>query len=169
MTETEDVATALVAALIERKLTIATAESCTGGWIAKAITDVAGSSGCFGYGIVSYSNDAKMRLLNVSEAALAEDGAVSETVVRSMAGGTLRLSGSDLAVAVSGIAGPTGGSDEKPVGTVWFAYGWLTQEGPATETECLVFDGDRDDVRKQTVLHALSRMLDLATQKNQAL
>ncbi len=169
MNETEDVATALVAALIERKLTIATAESCTGGWIAKAITDVAGSSGCFGYGIVSYSNDAKMRLLNVAESTLAEHGAVSEPVVRSMTGGTLRLSGADLAVAVSGIAGPTGGSADKPVGTVWFAYGRLTQEGPATETECLVFDGDRDEVRRQTVLHALSRMLELVTQKNHPL
>lgn len=163
MTETEELAIALVAALNERRKTVATAESCTGGWIAKAITDVSGSSGCFGFGIVSYSNDAKMRLLNVPEATLAEHGAVSEAVVRSMAGGALRISDADFAVAVSGIAGPTGGTDAKPVGTVWFAFSRLTQEGPATDAECVVFDGDRDDVRLKTVLHALTRVLERVT------
>ncbi len=163
MTDTQDVATALVAALVERKLTLTAAESCTGGWIAKAITDVSGSSGCFGYGIVSYSNDAKMRLLNVPESTLAEHGAVSEAVVRAMVGGALRLSDADLGVAVSGIAGPTGGTEEKPVGTVWFAFSRLSQEGPVTDTERLVFDGDRDDVRRQTVLHALMRLLEKVT------
>jgi len=163
MTDTEDVATALVAALIEKKLSMAAAESCTGGWIAKAVTDVSGSSGCFGYGVVSYSNDAKTRLLNVHETLLAEHGAVSEPVVRAMAGGALRLSDADLAVAVSGIAGPTGGTDDKPVGTVWFAFSRRRpREEPATETERLVFEGDRDDVRRQTVVHALSRMLEIA-------
>lgn len=159
MTSTEDLATALVAVLNEKRRTVATAESCTGGWIAKAITDVSGSSGCFGYGVVSYSNDAKMRLLNVPESALARNGAVSEAVVRSMAGGALRISDADFAVAVSGVAGPTGGSDDKPVGTVWFAWSRLTQEGPVTETERVVFDGERDDVRRQTVLHALAGLL----------
>ena len=156
MTDTEDIATALVARLVEEKLTLATAESCTGGWVAKAVTDVAGSSACFGYGVVSYSNDAKMRLLNVPESTLAEHGAVSEAVVRAMVGGALRISDADVAVAVSGIAGPTGGTEDKPVGTVWFAWARLTQEGPVTDTECVVFDGSREDVRRQSVLHALT-------------
>lgn len=160
MTETEDLATALVARLVEQGLTLTTAESCTGGWIAKAVTDVAGSSACFGYGIVSYSNDAKMRLLNVADALLAEHGAVSEPVVRAMAGGALRLSDADVAVAVSGIAGPTGGTAEKPVGTVWLAWSLRSQEGPRTETECVQFDGERVDVRLQTVIHALTGLLE---------
>lgn len=159
-TSPEDLATALVLCLVEKGLTIATAESCTGGWIAKALTDVAGSSACFGYGIVSYSNDAKARLLNVSEALIAEHGAVSEPVVRQMAGGALRISDADVAVAVSGIAGPSGGTPDKPVGTVWLAYSLRSQEGPTTETECVRFDGDRVDVRRQTVMHALSHILD---------
>lgn len=163
MTETQDLAIALVAALNERQQTVATAESCTGGWIAKAITDVSGSSACFGYGVVSYSNDAKMRMLNVPRLTLKDHGAVSEEVVRSMADGALRISDADFAVAVSGIAGPTGGSEEKPVGTVWFAFSRLTQEGPKTDTECLVFDGDREDVRLQSVTHALTRVLELVT------
>lgn len=160
MTETEDLATALVARLVEQGLTLTTAESCTGGWIAKAVTDVAGSSACFGYGIVSYSNDAKMRLLNVADALLAEHGAVSEPVVRAMAEGALRLSDADVAVAVSGIAGPTGGTPEKPVGTVWLAWSLGSQEGPRTETECVQFDGERVDVRLQTVIHALTGLLE---------
>jgi nicotinamide-nucleotide amidase len=160
MTETEDLATALVARLVEKGLTITTAESCTGGWIAKAITDVAGSSACFGYGIVSYSDDAKMRLLNVADALLTEHGAVSEPVVRAMAGGALRLTDADVAVAVSGIAGPGGGTADKPVGTVWLAFSLLSQEGPATETECVRFEGERVDVRLQTVIHALTGLLE---------
>ena len=159
MTETEELATALVACLVEKGLTLAAAESCTGGWIAKAITDVAGSSACFGYGIVSYSNDAKMRLLNVSPSLLDEHGAVSEPVVRAMAGGALRISDADVAVAVSGIAGPGGGSADKPVGTVWLACAVRSQAGPSTQTECMHFDGDRHDVRQQTVLHALRTLL----------
>ncbi len=160
MTDTEDLATALVACLVEQGLTLATAESCTGGWIAKAITDVAGSSACFGYGIVSYSNDAKARLLNVADAVLDEHGAVSEPVVRAMAGGALRISDADVAVAVSGIAGPTGGTPDKPVGTVWLDWSLRSQEGPTTETECVQFDGDRIDVRQQTVMHALAGVLE---------
>lgn len=160
MTETEDLATALVARLVEKGLTLTTAESCTGGWIAKAITDVAGSSACFGYGIVSYSNDAKMRLLNVTDALLTEHGAVSEPVVRAMAGGALRISDADVAVAVSGVAGPSGGTAEKPVGTVWFAYSLRSQEGPTTDAECVRFDGERVDVRLRTVIHALTGLLD---------
>ncbi len=134
---------------------LATAESCTGGWIAKALTDVPGSSDVLGYGIVSYSNEAKQSLLGVSAATLAEHGAVSEATVREMAAGALDLSGADLAVAVSGVAGPGGGSDEKPVGTVWFGWARRSAEDHDIEAECLVFAGGRDDVRRQAVQHAL--------------
>src|SRR6186713_172950 len=102
---------------------IVTAESCTGGWIAKAFTDAAGSSRWFECGYVTYSNAAKVRDLGVSSRTLDEHGAVSEPTVREMAGGALRVSGADVAIAVSGIAGPDGGSAEKPVGTVWFCVG----------------------------------------------
>ena len=159
MTETEDLATALVALLVDKGLMLATAESCTGGWIAKAITDVSGSSACFGYGIVSYSNDAKMRLLNVPAALLEEHGAVSEPVVRAMANGALRISGADVAIAVSGVAGPGGGSEDKPVGTVWIAYSIGSQEGPQTDAERVHFDGERVDVRLATVMHVLGGVL----------
>jgi nicotinamide-nucleotide amidase len=155
MADTEAIATlaeGLVRELIERGRTVATAESCTGGWIAKALTDISGSSQCFGYGIVSYSNEAKQALLDVRGDSLAADGAVSEPVVRQMATGVLGLSGADLGVAVSGVAGPDGGTAEKPVGTVWFA--WATA-GSDLVAECCHFDGDRESVRSQTVCYAL--------------
>ena len=160
MSEIDSLATRLVAELKARRLMLATAESCTGGWIAQAVTSVSGSSACFGFGLVSYSNDAKMRLLNVPRTLLAENGAVSEAVVRSMAGGAIRISGADLAVAVSGIAGPQGGSDEKPVGTVWLAWSRMSKEGPRTETLLEHFDGDREAVRRQTVVKALSGLVE---------
>ncbi len=140
--------------------TLATAESCTGGWIAKAITDVAGSSAVLGYGIVSYSNAAKQALLGVREATLAAHGAVSEPVVREMAEGALALSGADWAVAVSGIAGPGGGSADKPVGTVWLAWARRTDAGPVTEAARHHFDGDRDAVRRASVSIALEGLQD---------
>lgn len=145
----------LVRELVKSGTTIATAESCTGGWISKAITDVAGSSDIFGYGIVSYSNDAKASMLGVSREALDNDGAVSSAVVDEMAKGALQRSGADIAVAVSGVAGPTGGSREKPVGTVWFAWGVRDGDVVKTETELEQFTGDRDRIRELTVLHAL--------------
>ncbi|MBT8090464.1 MAG: CinA family protein [Gammaproteobacteria bacterium] len=146
---------ALVAELATSGKMVATAESCTGGWIAKAITDVAGSSEIFAYGIVSYSNGAKESLLGVQLATLEENGAVSAAVVEEMAKGALSLSGSDISVAVSGVAGPDGGSKEKPVGTVWFA--WAVRDGSTvkTDTQCQHFTGDRDLVRELTVVHAL--------------
>ena len=152
-------AEALVTKLVANGKTVTTAESCTGGWIAKAITDVAGSSAAFAYGFVSYSNDAKESLLGVAHDTLAEYGAVSDAVVLEMATGALECSGADLAVAVSGIAGPDGGSDEKPVGTVWFA--WAIREGSNVQTSVdrQVFAGDRDAVRRQTVLHAFGGLL----------
>ena len=148
-------AAGLVAALTAAGKSVSTAESCTGGWIAKALTDVPGSSDVFGFGIVSYSNEAKERLLGVSAATLAGHGAVSEAAVREMAAGVLAASGADLGVAVSGIAGPSGGSDAKPVGTVWFAWARRTGDDVRVEAGSARFDGDREQVRRQSVVHAL--------------
>jgi nicotinamide-nucleotide amidase len=138
--------------LAEHGKTIATAESCTGGWVAKVLTDRAGSSAYLMAGLVTYSNEAKQAILGVEESVLAEHGAVSEPVVRQMVAGAIRAAGVDIAVAISGIAGPGGGSDEKPVGTVWFAWG----TGPdRIETSMQCFDGDRDQVRRKSVLYVL--------------
>jgi len=158
MAETEAIATlseAVVAELIEAGKSVSVAESCTGGWIAKALTDIGGSSQCFSYGVVSYSNGAKESLLGVDSETLDDNGAVSAIVVEEMAMGALNLSGADIAVAVSGVAGPGGGSKEKPVGTVCFA--WAVRNGSAVnaETERQQFTGDRDLVRELTVVHAL--------------
>lgn len=144
--------TQLADVLMQRELTIATAESCTGGWVAKVLTDRAGSSSYVLAGLVTYSNDAKRGLLGVTEPSLEEHGAVSEPVVREMVAGALAATGADVAVAISGVAGPGGGSDDKPVGTVWFAWG----RSPA-DTEAVVeqFQGDRDQVRRQAVLYVL--------------
>lgn len=150
-----ELASTLVGELRSSALTVATAESCTGGWIAKAITDVPGSSEVFAYGIVSYSNGAKESLLDVNAKTLEANGAVSAAVVEEMAGGVLELSGADISVAVSGVAGPDGGSDEKPVGTVWFAWSRNDAAGVTTDTERQLFGGDRRAVRESTVAHAL--------------
>ncbi len=152
----------LVHQLIDSRKTVATAESCTGGWIAKSLTDVAGSSACFGYGIVSYSNAAKESLLGVTADTLATLGAVSEETVIEMAEGALRVSGADLSVAVSGIAGPDGGTDDKPVGTVWFAFSVRDGGKVDTAAELERFDGDRDAVRRQTVEYALAGLSERA-------
>jgi nicotinamide-nucleotide amidase len=146
---------ALVGELLAVGKMVATAESCTGGWIAKSLTDISGSSGCFAYGLVSYSNGAKEALLGVKPATLAANGAVSEAVVREMAGGALDLSGADIAIAVSGIAGPEGGSEEKPVGTVCFAWAIRHKDKTAIDTEKRILKGDRDSVRAKTVVIAL--------------
>ncbi len=145
----------LVHQLVSDRKTVATAESCTGGWIAKSLTDVAGSSACFGYGIVSYSNAAKESLLDVTPDTIAAKGAVSEETVIEMAEGALSVSGADLSVAVSGVAGPDGGTDDKPVGTVWFAFSVRDGSGVDTAAEVERFDGDRDAVRRKTVAYAL--------------
>ena len=151
-------AQALVDELLTAGKTVATAESCTGGWIAKAITDVPGSSQCFAYGVVSYSNEAKESILRVSSATLAAYGAVSEETVCEMAQGVLDLSGADLSVSVSGIAGPDGGSDEKPLGTVWF--GWSLRDNGAFKTDSLrrQLPGDRAGVRSASVIVALQEL-----------
>ncbi|HEY5719883.1 MAG TPA: nicotinamide-nucleotide amidohydrolase family protein [Gammaproteobacteria bacterium] len=149
----------LVAAIAERLLArgwwLACAESCTGGWIAKVLTDLPGSSRWFERGLVTYSNRAKQELLGVPAALLEQHGAVSAAVVQAMADGLRARSGADLAVAVSGVAGPDGGSAEKPVGTVWFAWA-----GPRPRSACVRFAGDRDAVRRQAVAHALRGVLD---------
>ncbi|MDR7090086.1 MULTISPECIES: nicotinamide-nucleotide amidohydrolase family protein [Cellvibrio] len=142
--------------LLQRNWRIATAESCTGGGVAAAITAISGSSAWFEYGIVSYANAAKEKLLGVSSETLAREGAVSEAVVIEMARGVLALSGADIAVAISGVAGPSGGSPEKPVGTVWFA--WVTATGEI-KTELKHFDGDRAEVQKQAVVLALEGVM----------
>jgi nicotinamide-nucleotide amidase len=134
---------------------IVTAESCTAGWIAKALTDVPGSSQWVDSGYVTYSNTAKIRDVGVSGRTLAEHGAVSEATVREMANGALRAAGVEMAIAVSGIAGPDGGTAEKPVGTVWFAVATVEAQGPAAVSERRQFSGDREQVRRQAVDHAL--------------
>ena len=159
-------------ALRTRGARVACVESCTGGWIAKTLTDVSGSSEWFGWGWVTYANEAKRQLVGVPEAILAAQGAVSEATVGAMARAGRVLSGAEFAVAVSGIAGPEGGTPEKPVGTVWF--GW---DGPSeTINRCAsgtadrdvpgvtarrVFTGGRESVRRQTVAHALQGLLEL--------
>jgi nicotinamide-nucleotide amidase len=148
-------ATALVSELNSTGKTVAVAESCTGGWIAKTITDIAGSSAVFGVGVVSYSDDAKRSLLGVSADSLKTEGAVSEAVAREMASGVLKASAADIAVAVTGIAGPDGGTDEKPVGTVWFAWALRHNGDVILATDCQRFDGERDDVRRLSVVHAI--------------
>ena len=158
MAETESIAAlseALVSELIDAGRTISVAESCTGGWIAKALTDVAGSSACFVWGVVSYSNGAKESMLGVNPATLIEYGAVSNEVVREMAEGVLNLSGADYAVAVSGIAGPDGGSEEKPVGMVWFGWAVRNNEKMSIDTEKHLLQGDREAVRRRTVAIAM--------------
>jgi nicotinamide-nucleotide amidase len=143
--------------LLKKQLRLVTAESCTGGLIAAACTDLAGSSVWFERGFVSYSNAAKTELLGVPADLIEAHGAVSEPVVRAMVEGALRHSRAQVAVAVTGVAGPGGGSPDKPVGTVWF--GWATPDGVVTDKRC--FDGDRQHVREATVQHALLRLKQL--------
>jgi nicotinamide-nucleotide amidase len=145
--------------LIEDGHTVTTAESCTGGWIAKAITDVAGSSRWFGEGFVTYSNDAKVRQLGVRRSVLRAHGAVSEAVARAMARGALERAGASHAVAVTGIAGPDGGLPGKPVGTVWFCWARACGARARLEAERKRFRGDREAVRRKTVQWALARLL----------
>lgn len=138
--------------LREQRLMLATAESCTGGWIAKTITGIAGSSEWFDCGMVAYSYEAKQALLGVRPQTLEEHGAVSRECVIEMVSGALVHSGAGVAVAVTGIAGPGGGSADKPVGTVWIAW---KRRGGYAHAELFHFDGDRDCVRRQTVAAAL--------------
>jgi nicotinamide-nucleotide amidase len=138
---------------------IVTAESCTGGWIAKACTDRPGSSQWFRGGVVAYTNELKTALLGVWPATLEEAGAVSEATVREMAVGALERLGGDVAVAVTGIAGPDGGSIDKPVGTVWFGWAHRSAAGIDVRTCQHWFAGNRDEVRRQSVATALRGVL----------
>lgn len=144
--------------LQRRAWLLATAESCTGGWVSQAITSIAGSSEWFDRGYVTYSNRAKQEMLGVAEATLASHGAVSEPTVAEMALGALEASGADVAVAVSGIAGPGGATPGKPVGLVCFA--WLVKGSPPL-TRTVQLDGDRQAVRRQAVEITLNGLLDL--------
>ena len=148
----------LARAAKRRGVMIATAESCTGGGVAEAITRVAGSSAWFDRAFVTYTNEAKREMLGVRAATLEAHGAVSEAVAREMAQGALRYSGADVTVAVTGIAGPGGGSRAKPVGTVWFA--WAARNNPV-QARIFRFDGDRYEVRRQAVAVALQGIVDL--------
>jgi nicotinamide-nucleotide amidase len=145
--------------LLEQHRQVVTAESCTGGWIAKALTDIPGSSSWFGEGFVTYSNESKMRRLGVPRVILEGNGAVSEAAVRAMAAGALRRTKAQIAIAVTGIAGPDGAVPGKPVGTVWL--GWATRRGRAiqVDTQLKHFRGDRNSVRRKTVQVALEGLL----------
>lgn len=147
----------LAQALTQRGWMLATAESCTGGMIAAACTDLAGSSEWLDRGFVTYSNAAKTEMLGVPAELIAKHGAVSEAVARAMAEGAKAHSNAHITVAVTGVAGPGGASPSKPVGTVWFA--WAT--GSQLRTHCIQWQGDRHAVRTQTVAHALQGLLQL--------
>jgi nicotinamide-nucleotide amidase len=145
--------------LLQTGRLVATAESCTGGWIAKSLTDVAGSSQWFSEGFVTYSNAAKILRLGVARSVLEREGAVSKAVARAMAEGALRRAGAQLAVAVTGIAGPDGAVPGKPVGTVWLC--WAEQRGGRIRlsAQCKHFRGDRESVRRKAVRLALAGLL----------
>ena len=153
----EALAGRLGAMLGNERLELVTAESCTGGWVAQCLTAIAGSSAWFDRGFVTYSNEAKQEMLGVPPDMLAEHGAVSQPVAVAMAEGALRNSRADWAVAITGIAGPTGGSPQKPVGTVCFAWGG--RDGRIV-TSTRHFPGSREDVRAQSVEHALSGLIE---------
>ncbi len=142
--------------LVEERLKLVTAESCTGGWVAKLITDVAGSSAWFERGFVTYSNESKQELLDVPANLLEAHGAVSAEVVVAMTQGALEQSRADWALAISGIAGPDGGTDDKPVGLVWFAW---QQSGAEAGVESRIFKGDRDAVRRAACKFAIEGLL----------
>jgi nicotinamide-nucleotide amidase len=153
-----DLAKRVGAELKQRKLMLATAESCTGGWISEAVTMVPGSSDWFERGFVTYTYISKREMLGVKETTLAQHGAVAEEVVREMAEGALGRSHAQVAVAVSGIAGPSGGTPEKPVGTVCLAW---AAKGGVVRSETKHYSGDRESVRRQSVGRALEGLLEL--------
>lgn len=156
--ELEHLAAQLGAALMRNGWRIAVAESCTGGWAAQAMTAVAGSSLWFERGFVTYSNDAKQDLLDVAGKTLVQHGAVSTETAREMTEGVLRRSRAQVAFAITGIAGPTGGSPDKPVGTVCFSWAWPDH---TPRVERMLFPGDRRQIRAQSVRHAFRKMLAL--------
>lgn len=154
--ELKELAEQIAAAALRQRLMLVTAESCTGGWIAKTLTDLPGSSAWFDAGVVTYSYEAKEALLGVNPRTLERTGAVSEETALEMVSGALARFGAGMAVAVTGIAGPSGGTQDKPVGTVWI--GWKRRGGYA-HARLFHFDGDREAVRRQTVAAALSGVI----------
>ena len=144
--------------LHENNLSVVSAESCTGGWVAKQLTDLAGSSAIFDRGYVTYSNQAKQDMLGVSTEALDNYGAVSEQVVIEMVEGALKNSQADIALSISGVAGPEGGTADKPVGLVCF--GWKKRDEEA-KTETIIFAGNRDEIRRQAVDFSLEGVINL--------
>ncbi|MDP5292210.1 CinA family protein [Oceanimonas sp. CHS3-5] len=160
--DTDTLARQLGEALQARGIMMTTAESCTGGGIAAAMTDIAGSSAWFDRGFVTYSNAAKHDMLGVDTALIERHGAVSREVAEAMVRGACAQSGCGLGVAVTGVAGPGGGSPEKPVGTVWLAC--YSTSADRLDCRLLRLDGDRSQIRHQTVLHALQACLDLLEQ-----
>ena len=153
----DEIARKVGAALKSRGLMVVTAESCTGGWAAMALTAIPGSSDWFERGYVTYSNAAKREALGVAEATLERHGAVSEETAREMASGALKNGRGQVALAITGVAGPSGGSRDKPVGTVCFAWA----QGSKISSQTRRFDGDRESVRRQSVAHALQGVLEL--------
>jgi len=147
--------------LVDSRRKLVTAESCTGGWVSKAITDVPGSSAWFRGGVVSYDNSLKQSLLGVAEETLEIHGAVSDATVREMALGALERVGGDIALAVSGIAGPGGGQPGKPVGTVWFGWAWRHGQAVHHRTRLKIIDGGREEVRRRSVMTALSGLFEI--------
>ena len=143
--------------LVDAQYMLATAESCTGGGIAQALTDISGSSQWFDSGLVTYSNEAKQRLLGVPGELIAQWGAVSKPVAKSMAEGAAGQQGVDVAVSVTGIAGPTGGTKDKPVGTVWIAWKLPNNQ---SEARCFQFDGDRAAIREATINAAITGLIE---------
>jgi len=156
--ELRDLAEELGECFKARGVKLASAESCTGGWLAKVITDIPGSSEWFTGSVVCYSNESKQSLLGVAENTLNEFGAVSGETVLEMADGLFSHTDADVAVGVSGIAGPGGGSDDKPVGLVWLSWG---KRDKSVFARPFHFDGDREEVRKQSIAQALHCLLDL--------
>ena len=150
--ELNELAQTIATIFSQRGATLVTAESCTGGWVAKTLTDIAGSSSWFECGVVTYSYEAKESLLGVRPETLEQHGAVSRETVTEMVAGALARFGASVAVAVTGIAGPSGGTQDKPVGTVWIAW---KRRGGYAQTQVFHFDGDREAVRRQTVAAAL--------------
>ena len=161
----DELATDLGRRLNAARQKLVTAESCTGGWAAQAVTAVAGSSDWFERGFVTYSNEAKRELLGVRAETLERDGAVSEQTASEMARGALQRSHGTLALAITGIAGPGGGSAAKPVGTVCFAW---ARSGGAARSETMRFKGNREAVRRQSVIHALQGVIDMLDQTSGA-
>ena len=155
---TQDLVSQLASALLKKQWHLSTAESCTGGLIAAAITELAGSSEWFERGYVTYSNSAKSEDINVSQELITQHGAVSDQVARAMAIGAKQSSNSDIALSITGIAGPTGGSVEKPVGTVCFA--WILANN-AIYSETKLFSGNRQDIRAQACEFSLKKLLEL--------